>query len=187
MRKKNLLLGIGNILMMDEGIGIHVIKEIEKRSCVERDYDILDGGTGGFNLIYELIEYENVIIVDAIMDGRKPGSISVRCPKYSRDFPEMLSAHDFGLKAMIDSLIFMDRLPKIYVITVTVESINQLNIALTKSLSDNFSRIVMTTEYLTALIMHYINKSKKREIRLFPVDSPKRLSAKKKIKYQSYF
>ena len=106
---KTLLLGIGNILISDEGIGIHVVNSIKKNILKNIEFDIIDGGTGGFNLLYSICEYENVVIVDAIMDGKKPGTISVRYPKYSKDFPDMLSAHDFGLKAMIDSLIFMDR------------------------------------------------------------------------------
>ena len=153
--KKVLLLGVGNILMTDEGVGIHIIKEIEKRADKQVEYDILDGGTGGCNLIYELIEYDIVIIVDAIIDNNKPGTLSVREPKYSEDFPDMLSAHDFGLKAMIDSLIFMGKLPKIYILTISVSNINEMNITLSDGLKKSFARNVKLVEYFTALIIRY--------------------------------
>ena len=142
--KKTLLLGIGNILISDEGIGIHVINHIKSNSISEQDYDILDGGTGGFNLLYIISEYENVIIVDAIMDKEKTGTISVRHPKYSKDYPDMLSAHDFGLKAMIDSLIFMNKLPNIIIVTVSINcSLKEIKLDISSELKKSDRKSVV--------------------------------------------
>ena len=55
--KKILILGIGNILMGDEGVGVHTIKALGEKSLSE-DIDMLDGGTGGFHLMAYFQEYE---------------------------------------------------------------------------------------------------------------------------------
>ena len=66
--KDILIMGIGNILMGDEGIGVHVVQQMEKMDWPDHIH-ILDGGTGGFHLLQYLQEYETVIMVDATMDG----------------------------------------------------------------------------------------------------------------------
>jgi len=60
-----LILGIGNILMGDDGIGIHAIHELEKLPLAE-GITLMDGGTGGLNLYEAIVSHKKVIIVDAI-------------------------------------------------------------------------------------------------------------------------
>ena len=65
-----LVLGVGNYLMGDEGIGVHIIQEMVHYTLP--DYlDILDGGTGGFLLLSCFEAYNTVIFIDATMDGNK--------------------------------------------------------------------------------------------------------------------
>ena len=91
--KKILILGIGNVLMGDEGVGVHSIKALEKKSLPE-EVDMLDGGTGGFHLMAYFQEYENVIRIDATMDKKPAGTVSVIEPKFASDFPILLKVCD---------------------------------------------------------------------------------------------
>lgn len=67
--KPVLLLGIGNILMGDEGVGIHAIERAESFDIPEW-MDTLDGGTGGFHLLEYFEKYRHVVMIDATLDDK---------------------------------------------------------------------------------------------------------------------
>ncbi len=125
-----LVLGIGNYLMGDEGVGVHAIHAMSKMD-LPKNVDILDGGTGSFDLMPILAKYPAVVFIDATMDGKTPGTINVIYPKFAADFPTVLSAHDVGLKDMIDALEFKGELPKIILVTVTIKDMMPMTIKLT--------------------------------------------------------
>lgn len=122
---KILILGIGNYLMGDEGIGVHVIKSLDVKSFPQ-NITLLDGGTGGFQLLSYFQEYPKIIMIDATMDGSPAGTIKIITPKFASDFPSALSAHDIGLKDMIESMHLLGNMPKIYLITVSITEIRSM-------------------------------------------------------------
>ncbi|MEF8847510.1 MAG: hydrogenase maturation protease [Candidatus Thermoplasmatota archaeon] len=72
--KKNAVIGLGNPLRRDDGIGISVLKrldEIKKR--LPADTEFIDGGTGGFNLFHIISKYNSVLIIDGIYLSLNPG------------------------------------------------------------------------------------------------------------------
>lgn len=133
--KKILVLGIGNYLMGDEGVGVHVIHALSKIKLPDF-VDIMDGGTGSFDLMPIIARYPIVIFIDATMDMKKPGTIDVIYPKFAKDFPIVLSAHDVGLKDMIDALEFKGELPRIILITVTIKQMIPMTIELTDEIKE---------------------------------------------------
>jgi len=149
--KKILILGIGNILMGDEGVGVHTIKALEGKSFSE-DVDILDGGTGGFHLMAYFQEYENVIMIDATMDKKPTGTVSLIEPKFASDFPKTLSAHDIGLKDMIESITILGKVPKIYLITVTIDTIKSMYMELSPKIKDAIPEVIKKVNEIIHLI-----------------------------------
>ena len=120
--QKVLVLGVGNYLMGDEGVGVHVIYEMEEIKLP--DYvDVLDGGTGGFFLMNYFDAYPVVIFLDATMDGKPEGTVSVIRPKFAADFPSALSVHDVGLKDMIEAIYLQDIKPDIHLVTISIEQL----------------------------------------------------------------
>jgi len=124
-----LILGIGNYLMGDEGLGVHFIQQLEKDNLPE-GIDLLDGGTAGFQLMEYLEKYPIVIMVDATLDQNPVGTIRLIEPKFSQDFPKAMSTHEIGLKDLVESLSLMGKLPKIYLFVVTVADIAHLHVGL---------------------------------------------------------
>lgn len=120
-----LILGIGNYLMGDEGVGVHFVNTIDE-SEFPKNITFLDGGTGGFLLIPYLESHPIAIIVDATMDGKEAGTISLLKPKFSNDFPLSLSGHNFGLKDMVEILTMFDRMPEIYLYTVSIANMDPM-------------------------------------------------------------
>ena len=135
-----LILGIGNYLMGDEGVGVHTIHALSKIDLPE-NVDIMDGGTGSFDLMPILSQYPLVVFVDATMDGREAGTIDVIYPKFAADFPSVLSAHDVGLKDMIEALEFQDQLPRIILLTVSIAEMIPMTINLTKKVGDSIHNV----------------------------------------------
>jgi len=92
--------------------------------------ELLDGGTGGFHLMGHMESYPYVIMIDATLDGKPAGTIRLITPKFATDFPTALSAHDIGLKDMIESLILLDRLPEIHLFTISIDEIQPMKTTL---------------------------------------------------------
>jgi len=129
-KNKILVLGIGNYLMGDEGIGVHIAERLAKETLPE-GVDVLDGGTGGFHLLEYFELYPNVILIDATLDSNPPGTIRLIKPKFAKDFPQAMSTHDIGLKDMVSALQIMGTIPDIDLFVVSIESIQQQGITLT--------------------------------------------------------
>ena len=139
--KSILIMGVGNYLMGDEGIGVHVIQEMAKRELTEY-VDILDGGTGGFLLLSCFQVYPTIIFVDATMDGKPEGTISLIRPKFASDFPSALSVHDVGLKDMIEAVYLMDKVPDIHLFTVSIKEINPMTIELNDKVRNAIPKLI---------------------------------------------
>jgi len=125
MRARLLILGIGNVLMGDEGIGSYAIDALVHERW-PADVLLLDGGTGGFHLLGWLQEHEHVILIDAAMDGKPAGTVSVFKPRYASDFPRSLTAHDIGLRDLIEAASLLGPLPDITLVTISIEVIRPM-------------------------------------------------------------
>lgn len=145
MKKKEnskiLILGLGNVLLQDEGIGVHTLRELEKLKWPE-NIDLLDGGTGGFVLLSLFNDYEQFIIIDATLSNNPPGTIKIIEPKFAKDFPRSLSTHELGLKDLIESAQLLNKMPKIYLIVVNINPKQEMNIELTADIKKTIPKIV---------------------------------------------
>jgi hydrogenase maturation protease len=124
-----LVLGIGNILLNDEGVGIHVVTQLEKVGFTGAD--LMDGGTGGFHLLGFIQSYRTVIVVDASLDQFPAGHVRVLHPKYAKDFPTQLSAHEIGLKDLLDAAFLLGNMPKIYLVAISIKDFQDMGMELT--------------------------------------------------------
>ena len=139
-----LILGIGNLLMGDEGVGVHVIRALQSEP-LPSGVEILDGGTGGFHLLSYLVDdFRSVIVVDATMDDREPGTVGIIEPRFLSDFPRSLGAHDIGLRDLIESAVLLGRLPTIHLITVSIAEIRSATTELTPAVQQALPRAIQS-------------------------------------------
>jgi hydrogenase maturation protease len=117
---KTLILGLGNVIMGDEGVGVHVVRAIEKH-LLPPDVECLDGGTGGFILLEPMQSADRIILIDACVDGRELGSVTRTTPRFSKDYPPTLTAHDIGVKDLLDALYMQDGIREIVLYTITID------------------------------------------------------------------
>jgi hydrogenase maturation protease len=129
-----LILGIGNVLMGDEGIGVHVVNAIEK-AALPPGVDCLDGGTGSFLLLGPMQNAEKVILIDATIDGSPAGTIRRLRPKYSADYPPTLTAHDIGLKDLLDAFYLTgERSPEVSLYAISIPLLQEMQTELSPGL-----------------------------------------------------
>jgi hydrogenase maturation protease len=153
-----LVLGIGNLLMNDEGVGIHVITRLEKEGI--SGADLMDGGTGGFHLLGFIQSYKTIIIIDASLDEHPPGHVRVLQPKYAKDFPRQLSAHEIGLKDLIDSAILLGNMPRLHLIAISVKDFQDMGMDLSPEVE---VAIPMAIEVVKELVGNLVSEQKMDE------------------------
>ncbi len=130
-----LILGIGNYLMGDEGLGVHFVNQL-KEEIEPGLADIIDGGTAGFQLMEYLESYPHVILIDATLDGRSAGTIQKIKPRFSKDFPSAMSTHEIGLKDLVEGLLLLGKLPDIHLFIMSIEKVQPLSTLLSPEIEN---------------------------------------------------
>ena len=129
--QKTLVLGLGNVLMGDEGIGVEVVREVE-RHALPAGVECLDGGTGGFTLLEPLENASRILLVDAAADGNPVGTVTRLEPRFSRDYPPTLTAHDVGVKDLLDAFYMQGGHHEIVLFAITIDPKQPIRMSLSQ-------------------------------------------------------
>jgi hydrogenase maturation protease len=146
-----LILGVGNFLLGDEGVGVHVVHALEHET-LPASATLVDGGTGGFHLLSYLQEYPVIILIDATMDGQAAGTVRVLRPRFAQEFPRALSAHDIGLRDLIESAILVGQLPDIHLITISVADLQEMGTELSPAVRNAVPSVVSAVKRILAVM-----------------------------------
>ena len=106
-----LILGIGNILLSDEGAGVKAVEELQNRYDCSDAVEIVDGGTVGFELLPYFENRSHILIIDAVKTGNKPGTI-VRIDDPPAFFQKKVSPHQIGLADVMGIAVITDNMPQ---------------------------------------------------------------------------
>ena len=147
-QNKTLVLGLGNVIMGDEGVGVHVIRALEKHT-LPANVECLDGGTGGFTLLEPLQGAARIILIDAAADGNPPGTVTRTTPKFSRDYPPTLTAHDIGVKDLLDVFYIQGGGPDVVLYAITIDPKQPISMELSPTIAK--AADVAVTEILAGL------------------------------------
>lgn len=134
-RSRILVLGIGNTLLGDEGVGVAVIEHLEAMGGLPPDVDLLDGGTGSLVLLEPMREARRMILVDATADGAPPGSCQRLTPRFSSEFPPSLTAHDIGLRDLLDSFYLLGESPEVVLYAVSIRFPQEIGLGLSPAVA----------------------------------------------------
>ena len=137
------VLGIGNLLMGDEGVGIHLIQTLEKSYTFSPSINLIDGGTTGLDLIPYFENCKKMIIVDAVDFQEKPGHIGTL---YNEEihyrFNTKLSLHHAGLADVL-SVIKLTDIPSPDMMLIGVQpKIVEMGIELSDVISDKMDKTI---------------------------------------------
>ena len=75
MDKTTVVLGMGSVLMTDEGVGVQVVRALQQRAGLFHSVDFVDAGTAGVSLVHRMRSYDRAIFVDCTLMGEEPGAI----------------------------------------------------------------------------------------------------------------
>jgi hydrogenase maturation protease len=128
-RGKTLILGLGNVLMGDEGVGVHVVRALAGR-CLPHDVECLDGGTGGFVLLEPLQNANRIILIDAAADDKPLGTVTRTLPRFAKDYPPTLTAHDIGVKDLLDAFYMQGGKREVTLYTITIDPQQPISLSL---------------------------------------------------------
>ncbi|MFH1076775.1 MAG: HyaD/HybD family hydrogenase maturation endopeptidase [Pseudomonadota bacterium] len=113
MEKTVSLIGMGNILMKDEGVGVHALNAFSNRYSVPDNVDVVDAGTIGLELIPYIERRDKVLMVDCVQFEKEPGYIGVIMDE---NIPARLSVkasiHHLGLMDVLSLIKLRDTMPK---------------------------------------------------------------------------
>ncbi len=136
-----LVLGVGNILLSDEGVGVHVLRRIE-RASLPANVRCLDGGTGSFQLLGPLQRAGRVVLIDAAVDGHPPGTLRCLAPRFSSDYPPTLTAHDIGLKDLLDAAYWTGEGLCVSLYTISITAPQDIGMELSPAVAGRLDEIV---------------------------------------------
>jgi hydrogenase maturation protease len=106
------VLGIGNILLSDDGVGVHVINRLKAEYEFPEHVRLMDGGTKGLDLLPYLEECDKILIIDAANFKKDPGTIdSIEDDRIPGFLSSKLSVHQIGLPDMLFAARFMGITP----------------------------------------------------------------------------
>jgi hydrogenase maturation protease len=132
MQDKTLVLGLGNVIMGDEGVGVHVVRALGKHP-LPAGVECLDGGTGGFVLLEPLQSADRIILIDAAADENPPGTVTRTTPRFSKDYPPTLTAHDIGVKDLLDAFYMQGGTREVTLYAITIDPMQPISMELSES------------------------------------------------------
>lgn len=144
MKKKNIVIGVGNMLFKDEGVGIYASEYLSQNYEFEGDIEVIDGGTLGFKLMSYFQEYENVVILDTVSIEDNPGEI-FRLPSdvllglgnYRK------TAHEVEIVEMLEICSVLDSHANVTILGIIPEDIVSVGIGLTDTMENRFEEFIL--------------------------------------------
>lgn len=120
-----LILGIGNTIMSDDGVGAKVVQELQREYRFPTEVDVVDGGTLGLSLLPLLEGRSHVIVIDAVETGKQPGfCVRLVGEELPSALETKLSPHQMGLKDLLAAAQLLGHpLPELVLIGVQPKSL----------------------------------------------------------------
>lgn len=147
-----LILAVGNLLMGDEGVGVHILRALEHEPHVP-GARLLDGGVAGINLLEDIQRVRAVIMIDATRDGRPAGTVTLLRPRTVGAIPQGLSAHDFGLKDLFAAAALLGSMPEVHLFTISVEEVKPMCLELSPPVAAAVPEVLLSVRALAARLV----------------------------------
>lgn len=142
------ILGVGNILLSDEGVGVRVIEQLDRRYHFPDNVQVLDGGVLGVRLMGVIGSTDILIVVDAVKNEQRPGTLyRLADEQVPRRVLAKQSMHQLDLPEVLALCAAIDKNPRTVVVGVEPEDITSMNIELTPTIAarvDDLVAMVLT-------------------------------------------
>ena len=140
---KSVILGIGNTILSDEGVGVRAVEALQARYRLPDNIQAIDGGTSSMEMIEDLSDLDFLLVLDTIVAGQPAGTIvrlaGTEVPAF---FRRKLSPHQIGLSDVLASLEFLDAAPKDIVVIGVQPVTLELGMELTATVAARVPEVV---------------------------------------------
>ena len=141
MMAKTAVLGIGNIILKDDGLGVYVIQALQKEEDL-CGIELVDGGTSTFDMLEYFTDYDRVIVIDCLKVNNPPGTIYKVSPDEIPNYKgEYLSLHDVQIIDIIKIANMLGKYPKVTVYGVEPQEIS-FGIGLTDEIQTVMPKVI---------------------------------------------
>ena len=106
-----LVLGLGNLVHTDDGVGVHAIQRLQRDARVPPGVVLMDGGTQGLSLLPHISGYERLLVIDAVDVGKPPGTLLRIEGQALEALPGKPSVHQLGFADMMVAMKLLGDLP----------------------------------------------------------------------------
>lgn len=136
------ILGIGNILLQDEGFGVHFVRWESERHRFTDEIRIIDGGTLGYALLDIISSCRNLIVVDVLKVDDAPGSL-YRFSKEEMEIhlPPPTTAHEVTFSDLLFKLELMDESPEVIFLCIVPAKYGDMNMEMTPLMREKFPAV----------------------------------------------
>lgn len=133
---KVVVLGVGNVILADEGVGVRVVEALERDYALPAGVVVIDAGTSGMEMLEDMSDLDFLLVVDAIAAGKAPGElVQLRGDEVPVFFRRNLSPHGIGLSDVLAALEFLGAEPKETVILGVQPTSLELSTELTPTIA----------------------------------------------------
>jgi hydrogenase maturation protease len=137
------VLGVGNVLLGDDGVGVHVARVLEAEGGLPEGTRVLDGGTLGLDLLPMLDGARSVVIIDALDSGAPPGTVTVlHGDEVGAVLAGALSAHQVGVADLLAAARLTGRLPAHLALVGVQPAAIEVRLDLTAALRDAVPTVI---------------------------------------------
>jgi len=158
------VLGVGNLLLRDEGVGVHVLRALQQR-CDDPRLELIDGGAAGLGLLNVIERSNRLLIIDAARMGLAPGQwrsfspsqVRERSPAGGEKKPAGLSLHDCAILEVLMMVERFGRLPPTTILGIEPELIEH-GTELSPTLAANMQRYVQAAMKLIEQLLGGSNR-----------------------------
>ncbi len=157
-----MILGVGNILLSDEGFGIRVVEALQQRYDFPDNVSVIDGGVLGINLMGIISEADQLIVVDVIRNKGNPGDL-YRID--GKDVPERIRAknslHQIDFLESLTLCQALDKVPETVIVGIEPQDIETLSVELTPTTAGRIDDMIqMVLAELDRLEVTYTEKER---------------------------
>lgn len=138
-----LVLGVGNVLMRDEALGVRAVEELGRRFRFPQDVELLDGGTSGIELLSYIRDRNYLIVIDAVKSGNPPGTIvRIEGEDVPAKFMTKISPHQLGIADLLATATISGHLPEKIVLFGIEPKAVELGLGLSDEVKASFERLI---------------------------------------------
>lgn len=133
--KRIMILGVGNLLFSDEGVGVRVAESLQDHFDFSNNVRVVDGGTLGIHLLSVISEADYLIIVDAVRNGGEPGTLyRLAGDEIPKRILAKNSLHQVDLLETLTCCQALDNVPETVIIGIEPQDITTLGVELTPAI-----------------------------------------------------